>query len=162
MSLKHEALPPGQSLDTFLTAAACQPSIHHRTTEKENVWVVFITVIQPPVLGVFVGLMWQGQMSIGANFDLAKLVLSLSCTKGKKQNKTFKVLWFKVFFLWYVFNFSTAKLSWSNLYALKVISKTWWLLKEHLSGTTSFHVSRANYCRPSTPKTFPGQQENEG
>lgn len=90
--------------------------------------------------------MWWDQMSLGVNFDLVKLVLSLSHTKKKtfKGRATMK----------HVSNFSTAMLNWSNLYALTVISQTWQLLKEHIWRSASFHVSSADYCTLSTPRHF--------
>lgn len=97
-------------------------------------------------------------MSPGVNFDLVKLVLSLS--RQKKPSKV-KQRWST--FLWYVSNFSTAKLNWSNLYALTEISQTWHILKEHLSSKASFHVSTTDYCTLSTPRRFRGKTgENKG
>lgn len=94
-------------------------------------------------------------MSPGVNFDLVKLVLSLSHKKKKKNPSKVKQRWSK--FLWYVSNFSTAKLNWSNFYALTEISQTWHILKEHLSSKASFHVSTTDYCTLSSPRRFRGK-----
>lgn len=57
-------------------------------------------------------------------------------------------------FLWYVFNFASARLFWNNLYALRVLCKTW-----HLSRKVSLHMSSADYCTLSNKGHF--QDNNE-
>lgn len=122
--------------------------MHHRKLRGENAWVFFLCVQAQ----VFLMVHWCDGFRCLKVLTLTWKPCFVFVPVFKKKAHIIQQRWRT--FLWYVSNFSTVKLNQSNLYTSTVISKTWQLLKGHLSGTASFHVSLANYCTLSTQRHF--------